>query len=130
VGAAGVTGPAGSAWRVVDVPAEATWPLRHLVLRADRAEHSPRLRADSARSTRHFAVLDASGPPIGVATMTAQACPAPSPTSRDPECPPVHDTPSACRAPADIVPASGPALRLAMMAVHPDWQRRGIGTAR
>lgn len=108
VGGAGegvVTGGAGQEWRVVEVDAAATWALRQEVLRAGRADRSVRLRADSARPTRHFAVLDHSEQPIGVATVIEEPCPVTS-------------------------PAPGAALRLAMMAVHPGYQGRAVGTAR
>jgi GNAT superfamily N-acetyltransferase len=81
------------------VPVEVVRPLRHLVLRPGRPPDTVRIPEDDSADTWHLAAI-AGDDVVGVMTLFADTPPPAVPT---------------------------PAERFRWMAVHPDWQGRGVG---
>lgn len=86
---------------ILPIPARATWPLRHRVLRQGRPLESCILQGDDAVGTFHLGLWDA-GDLLGVASFMAERC--------------------------DQLPADRP-YRLRGMAVGPADRGRGLGAA-
>ena len=87
-------------YQVVDVDVADTYALRRYVLRRGTPTDNVNLDADLVPGTRHLAIRDASGDLIATSTWSERECP------RDP---------------------GVRAVQLRAMAVHDDYQGRGLG---